>query len=1634
MSESHRAEDVAVHNERSLKKLAWAIEASVGQFKLFLARCNYTSLRSQLVEQLRELMSVEIRILELNESEKTLYARIHAELDSQQPDALMVFGLELVGDLDELLSTTNQVREEFRKNFPFPLVLWVSDEVLKKLLQLAPDFESWATTTDFTLTTHELVDFLKETAERFFERNLTVTLSACREIKLACQDLQSRKQVLDLELRANIESLLGLAEYVDYANRNLDIALEHYQKGLELWQQSNNLERQGQILSDIAFCYYLKAFRRREIAHPDWQATRHYLRQSLEVFEQAQRPDLVANSILGFGRILRRLQDWEQLQTLAQKALQQHQTENRPIELAQDYGFLAEVALEKEDWAEAKEFAQKALDVLSDVPSFQSANRSGAVYKLPDKRLISSDLSRYWFILGQAQQHLDQPQEAIRNLETAKRVGSPEHDTQLYLDILCYLQKLYFEQKEYLKAFEIKLEQQSIEQQYGFRAFVGAGRIQPRRQAKLALTQVESQETIAPEITASGRQFDVERLVQRIGEPSYKLIVIHGQSGVGKSSLVNGGLVPALKQKAIGTSDVLPVPMRVYTRWVGELGKLLAEALLEKGIDLPTPLDSQAAILEQLQQSESLNLRTVLIFDQFEEFFFVYPTPGERRQFFEFVGACLNILPVKVILSLREDYLHYLLECDRLPSMKTIGNDILTRNVRYQLGNFSPADAKAIVQRLTERSSFHLEPALIEELVQELAGNLEEVRPIELQIVGAQLQTENVTTLAEYRERGQKEELVKRYLAEVVKDCGAENKQVAELILYLLTDEKGTRPVKTRAEVEKDLQVLAADLSVEASRLDLVLKIFVDSGLVILLPELPTDRYQLVHDYLAAFIRQQQEPKLNELIAELEQERKQRQKAEVKRQITEQELGRAEQAKQILENANQKAKQRVRIGSAVLVVSLAIAAVAGGLASKAAQALKEAQEITRLEQAGVNSLREFQSGKEIEALLLAVQNGQLLKSMVKDGRSLQEYPTVTPLFTLQTIVDNIREKNQLGEHSGTFISADLNPHQKQIVTAERDGTVRLWNFSGKQLAEFNVSQGVLHSVNFVRGGKQIVTIGGRTVNLWDLSGKKLAEFKAPQDASDEWSFISSFNSDNKQIVITGENGFIRLWNLSGQKLVAFKVPQDASGEVSLSPDSKQIATAGQDGLIRLWNLSGQKLAEFKGHDDIIFDISFSPDGKQIATASADNTARLWNLSGERLAELKGHQAWVRKVAFSPDGKRIASGGDDGTARLWDLSGQQLAEFGGHEGTVWNVSFHSDGQQLVTLSETMRLWNLSGEHLSEFKAHQDNINEVSFSPDGKKIATAGDDGVARLWSLSGRKLAELKGRGLGVILSISFSSDSKKIATGETFIAESINDQLAHTPKGNVRLWDVSGRLLNEFKAHQNLIHSISFSPDGKQIATAGGDGIVRLWDLSGQQLKEFGGNKDSNSSVSFSPDGKQIAAAGRNGIVRIWNLDGKQLVKFKVDKNLIFSVSFSPDNQRIATAGEDGFVQLWKTNGQLLKKFKAHQSFASSISFSPDSQRIATAGGDGIVRLWNLAGQQLAEFKGTQDRFGHVNFSPNNKQIVIAGENGTVQLWRVDDLNGLLVRGCDWLHDYLKTSSKVNESDRHLCDDITIRK
>ena len=173
----------------------------------------------------------------------------------------------------------------------------------------------------------------------------------------------------------------------------------------------------------------------------------------------------------------------------------------------------------------------------------------------------------------------------------------------------------------------------------------------------------------------------------RIASTEYKLTILHGASGVGKSSLVEGGLVPALRQKAIGTRDNVPVLIRQYTNWVG--------AILEELGESPSGIED--VVLEKLRSNEEQNLRTVLIFDQFEEFFFVQADRASRQGFYSFLREAIELSNVKVILSLREDYLHYLLECRSEMSMINDG-DVLSRDVLYEIGNFSRLDARSIIE------------------------------------------------------------------------------------------------------------------------------------------------------------------------------------------------------------------------------------------------------------------------------------------------------------------------------------------------------------------------------------------------------------------------------------------------------------------------------------------------------------------------------------------------------------------------------------------------------------------------------------------------------------------------------------------------------------------------------------------------------------------------------------------------------------------------------------------------------------------------------------------------------------------------------------------------------------------------
>ncbi|MEH2254169.1 nSTAND1 domain-containing NTPase [Nostoc sp.] len=1714
MVERHPQADITAANERALRSLGRAIALSSGQFSLVLVCCNYRVLQEQMLQQLEELSSGvdQIQKVVLPHNARSLYTTIHLQLvtEANPPSALMILGLESVDGLDDLLRSINHIRDEFRKRHPFPMILWVNKEVLQKIARLAPDFASWAATPiQFEMTTQSLLQFLQQETDSLFATVLSTDAAQHQppqvakhystveqvwehsyELHFAIRELHNRGITLEPELHASLEFVFGLDNYI---SDRINTALSHFQQSLQVWQKlvetgdegaggdreevfsslsppsppSPLLLRQGVLLFYIGLCYCRFAEQNQTENRRHWYTAKSYFQQCLNILQVAGRLDIVAGFINQLAEVLEYLQEWEELQTVAQKSLELHQTYGSQIQLACDYGFLAQVAVQESRWVQASILAHVSLLKLAE------AQKHSDPYNCFFPLLLGQI---YYLVLAKAQRNLGELEvareyldKATKELSAALESSTHQYDAHRYIRLLRRLRSLYFEEGRYLEAYYIRQKRRSVEQQYGFRAFIGAGRLQPQRQAtNPALMSSSGSSSVALEIAASGRERDINNLIGRISRADQKLTVIHGQSGVGKSSTVSAGLVPALQNRAIGDQIAVPVVLQIYTDWVRELEKSLSEAMSsDASLAIYADIKPEAAIppealpysatpitivriLQQLQENADNHLITVLIFDQFEEFFFGYSDRNQKQEFDKFISDCLKIPFVKVILSLREDYLHRLLDFKHLSALEAINNNILDKHIRYQLNNFSPEYAKAIIRKLTERSQFNLEPALIDALIEDLSTEFGEVRPIELQVVGAQIQDERITTLEEYQPY-RPNKLIERYLKELIKDCGPENERAALLVLYLLTDENNNRPFKTRAELAAQLAELE-----DAGKLDLVLDILVSSGLVVLFPDVP-ERYQLIHDYLVDLIRylQQQESslqvQLNQLRYKVEQsqaeierlkselsQKKQRsklvdphpqpgldlltelrelQKREELSQLEIEQL-RAELKEKELTAKLAESQKKQRLSEAQLNRSLMIALTASVLAILGLSVSIVTAVDSEIKTLSVSSEALFASQKGIDALKEGLKAARKLQQTVwVDSYTREEVQTA-----LYQAVSGVREYNRLEGHMSGVNSATFSPDRSLIASASADTTIKLWRPDGSLVKTLSGHEDVVNSVSFSPDGQIIASASqDKTVKLWSREGQLLATLFGHQGVVNS----VNFSPDGQIIASASTDKTVKLWSRDNKLLKTLQGHDGAVLSVAWSPDGQTIASGSADKTVKLWSRDGKLLKTLQGHDDAVKSVAWSPDGKAIASASLDQTIKLWNLEGKLLRTLSGHSAGVTSVSFSRDGKTIASASTDETIKLWSSEGVLLGTLKGHNNWVNSVSFSPDGRTLASASrdKTIKLWHWDDVLLRKPKADNDDwVTSISFSPDDRTLAAASRDKTIKLFSRDGKLLRIFTGH-QGQVWGVSFSPDGKAVskAMPKGLIASASKDK-------TVKLWSQDGKLLNTLQGHQDAVLGVAWSPDGKVIASASKDKTVKLWSRDGKLLNTLQGHQDAVNWVSFSPDGKLLASASDDKTVKLWSVDGKLLYTLTGHSRRVNGVAWSPDSQVIASVSTDSTVKIWSRDGQLLNNLAGDGDSFISVSFSPDGKTLA-ASSDDKVRIWNREGTLLIALKGDRDELTSVSFSHDDKTLAAGSGNGTVIFRDLAEikLENLLARGCYLLHDYLNTNQKVMNSDRALC-------
>ncbi|MFF9041582.1 hypothetical protein ACF090_39645 [Streptomyces sp. NPDC014892] len=435
-----------------------------------------------------------------------------------------------------------------------------------------------------------------------------------------------------------------------------------------------------------------------------------------------------------------------------------------------------------------------------------------------------------------------------------------------------------------------------------------------------------------------------------------------------------------------------------------------------------------------------------------------------------------------------------------------------------------------------------------------------------------------------------------------------------------------------------------------------------------------------------------------------------------------------------------------------------------------------------------------------------------------------------------------------------------------------------------------------------------------------------------------------------------------------------------------------------------------------GHGGAVYLTSFSPDGKYLATASYDRSVRLWDVADPSRAKalgrpLTGHTSWVSSAVFAPDGRTLASAGDDGTIRMWDVRDPRApralgAPLEGHDGTIFLIAFGPDGRTLASVGEdrTVRLWDVSDPaHVTELGApltgHSAPVRAVAFGPDGKTLATGGDDNTIRLWDVADPRAPRAVGPVLkghtSLVHSLAFSPDGRTLASGSS--------------DNTVRLWDVAeprrARALGApLTGHTGPIWSVAFSPDGSTLAAASADSTASLWNVAdpaypSQVGEPLAGASGEMFALGFSPDGRTLATGSGDSKVRLWSVPTSDMV----GRNGVFR----PDGRVLATAGRDGRIRLWNVAEPgrpvlLGKAFTLKDSGNRSLSFSPDGRILSIVAGNRALYLWDVSDPARPVLRGSplplRIRYTDAQaYSPDGRVLATSYGDHDVQLWDVRD-------------------------------------
>lgn len=411
------------------------------------------------------------------------------------------------------------------------------------------------------------------------------------------------------------------------------------------------------------------------------------------------------------------------------------------------------------------------------------------------------------------------------------------------------------------------------------------------------------------------------------------------------------------------------------------------------------------------------------------------------------------------------------------------------------------------------------------------------------------------------------------------------------------------------------------------------------------------------------------------------------------------------------------------------------------------------------------------------------------------------------------------------------------------------------------------------------------------------------------------------------------------------------------------------------GEVRIWDLERRQvvrrasLAPFN-----LSGLAVSPDGQHMAVATWERKILLLNATTlETLGELP-HEKPVWDVDFSPDGKLLSAHGTEDLS-IWEISThKRLWATNTPRGFCGGVPFSPDGKwvccQLADGSISLLRTTDGGViRRTEFSAPLS--SPIVTSRDGRWLAAGDWDGEVVLTDATLTRTTVLTNHHAAV-RAIAFSPDSRQLASAGA-------DRL-------VKLWDVeTGKEIATFSGHRRAVRSLVYSTDGRRLFTGASDGSVRAWLTEPKEQAVSWPTPTGFYNSALSRDGRFLVAFETNGLLHLFSLETKhEITTVKMNRPSGY-LATGPDGREIAMGLSDGTVEVWDlAEGRVRWRFLAHSNQVDALAFSPDRKLLATAGRGAEIRVWQRGSSRLLVDRVVGDIGSHVS------ELVFAADSATL--------------------------------------------